>query len=249
MATDVPQVATYDYALFGEVERRPLSRIRSLISRQVSASWAAVPHVAQFEEVDVSALEALRQRLQPAAEAAGLHLSMLPLVLKACAEALAAFPEVNASLDETGRTLVLKKYCHIAFAADTPVGLLAPVVRDVDRRGLFDVAAAAVTLAEQARNGRLALADTEGGCFTVSNLGALGGTGFIPIVRAPEVAILGMGCVRPRVIEVDGHFESRPHLPLSFVYDHRVIDGVLGARFLAHLRERLLAPDTLGEST
>ncbi len=240
-----PEVMTYDYALFGEVERRPVSRVRGLIARQVSASWAAVPHVAQFDELDVSAVEALRQRLEPQAEVAGARLTLLAFVLKACADALQQFPEVNASLDEAAQQLVLKKYCHIAFAADTPMGLLAPVVRDVDRRPLLDVAGAITMRTQQARAGKLALSDMEGGCFTVTNLGALGGTGFVPIVRAPEVAILGMGAIRPRVIEIEpGRFASRPHLPLTLSYDHRVIDGVIGARFLAHVRERLSAPDT-----
>lgn len=246
MASEAPKVEGYDYAMFGEVETKPLSRIRQVIGRRMTASWTHVPHVAQFDEVDLTALEALRQRLLPQATAAGHAFSVLPLVMKACAHALKAFPDFNASLDESGTRLILKKYCHIAFAAETPVGLMAPVVRDVDRKDPMAIARDVHALARRAREGQLALSDAEGACFTVSNLGALGGTGFTPLINAPEIGILGVARAAPRVVEDDGRFVSRLFLPLSLVYDHRVIDGAVGARFLALIHQQLAQPDMLG---
>jgi len=237
------RVDTYDYSLFGETETRPLSRIRQVIARRLVASWGNVPHVAQFDEVDLEALEALRHRLQ--AEDPDLKLSVLPFVMKACARALKAFPEFNASLDDSGANLVMKKYCHIAFAAQTPVGLLAPVVRDVDRKDLRETVRAIETLAQKARAGRMALSDAEGSCFTVSNLGMLGGTGFTPVINAPEVGILGVARASRKVVEVEGAIVSRLMLPLTLVYDHRVIDGAVGGSFLAFIREQLARPEAL----
>jgi pyruvate dehydrogenase E2 component (dihydrolipoamide acetyltransferase) len=240
-----PISVAYDYALFGEVEARPLTRIRQVIGRRLSTSWATVPHVAQFDEVDLTALETLRRALNDAAAPAATRLTLLPFVMKACASALRAHPEFNSSLDATGQQLILKKYCHVAFAADTPIGLLAPVVRHVDGKSLGAVAAEIDTLAAKARAGRLALADAEGSCFTVTNLGALGGTGFVPIINAPEIGVLGVACVQRKLVEVDGQFVARPMLPLTLVYDHRVIDGVAGARFMAHVRASLSRPESL----
>jgi pyruvate dehydrogenase E2 component (dihydrolipoamide acetyltransferase) len=245
MPAEMPKVETYDYSLFGEVETRPLSRIRQVIAKRLSASWANVPHVAQFDDVDLTALEALREQLQPKAAAAGFKLSVLPFVMRACADALKAFPEINASLNASGDQLVLKKYCHIAFAAETPIGLLAPVVRDVDKKDLMQTAATINELAQKAKAGRLALSDAEGACFTVTNLGALGGTGFTPVINAPEVAILGVARASRKVVDINGEIVSRLMLPLILVYDHRVIDGALGARFLAFVRARLAEPDSL----
>jgi len=240
-----PRVETYDYGLFGPVEVRPLSRIRQVIARRLEASWANVPHVAQFDEVDIGPLESLRERCLAQAQASGLKLTLLAFVMRACANALKAFPEFNASLDATGTNLVLKRYCHIAFAAETPIGLLAPVLRDVDRKNLLEVARGIGELAAKAKAGRLALSDAEGSCFTVSNLGALGGTGFTPIINAPEVAILGVARASPKVVEVGGKTVSRPMLPLTLVYDHRVIDGAAGGRFLAFVKQQLAEPETL----
>ena len=239
MADSTPLVQGYDYSLFGEVEVRPLSRIRQVIARRLSASWATVPHVAQFEEVDIGALEAMRSGF---ATDGAKRPTLLAFAMKACAHALHMFPEFNASVDGTGQKLVLKKYCHIAFAAQTPVGLMAPVVRDVDQKDLQQIANAIVALADKARQGRLALSDAEGACFTVTNLGALGGTGFIPIINAPEIGILGMARAGARVVERDGQLVSRPVLPLTLVYDHRVIDGAVGARFMAAIVEQLANP-------
>ncbi|HVY15348.1 MAG TPA: 2-oxo acid dehydrogenase subunit E2 [Rhodopila sp.] len=240
-----PKVETYDYALFGPVEVRPLSNIRKIIGRRLHAAWANVPQVTQFDEVDLTALEALRAELKPKAEAQGIKLTLLAFIMKACAQTLARFPEFNASLDDSGDNLVLKKYCHIGFAADTPMGLLAPVVRDVDKKGLFDIARAIAELAEKARLGRLAFTDAEGGCFSVSNLGQLGGTGFTPTINAPEVAVLGVARAAEKVVVQDGQFVVRLVLPLALVYDHRVVDGAQGGRFMAMLRDRLHNPESL----
>ena len=245
MPNEAPKVQTYDYSLFGPVETQRLSRIRQVIGRRLTASWTTVPHVAQFDDVDITALQALRNRLAPKAAAAEVKLTLLCFVIQACAHALKAFPEFNASLDASGENLVLKKYCHIAFAAETPVGLLAPVIRDVDKKDLFETARAIQALAQKAKAGRLAMSDAEGACFTVSNLGALGGTGFTPVINAPEVGILGVARASDKVVSIGGELVSRPMLPLTLVYDHRVIDGIVGARFLAFVREQLTAPERL----
>lgn len=240
-----PSVEGYDYSLFGPVEIRPLNRIRQVIARRLQASWANVPHVAQFDEVDITPLQALREQCLPQAQAAGVKLTLLAFVMRACANALKEFPEFNASLDASGKNLVLKRYCHIAFAAETPLGLLAPVLRDVDRKSLLDIAQGIDVLASNAKAGKLLLSDAEGSCFTVTNLGALGGTGFIPVINAPEVAILGMARAAPKVVEIDGRIVSRPVLPLTLVYDHRVIDGAVGGRFLAFIKQQIAAPSGL----
>lgn len=237
-----PVVETYDYSLFGPVEVRPLSKIRKIIGRRLHAAWANVPQVAQFDEIDLTALEELRARLKPAAEAQGIKLTLLAFIMRACAQTLAEFPDFNASLDDSGDNLVLKKYCHIGFATDTPIGLLAPVIRDVDKKSLFAIASAIGSLADKARNGRLAFADAEGGCFSVSNLGQLGGTGFTPTINAPEIAVLGVARGARKVVERDGAFVARLMLPLCLVYDHRVIDGAHGGRFMAALCRRLAEP-------
>lgn len=240
-----PVVETYDYSLFGPVETRPLSNIRKIIGRRLWAAWANVPQVAQFDEVDLTALESLRAALKPKADAQGIKLTLLAFIARACAQALIEFPDFNASLDDSGENLVLKKYCHIGFATDTPIGLLAPVIRDVDKKSLFEIAGAIALLAEKARTGRLAFADAEGGCFSVSNLGQLGGTGFTPTINAPEVAVLGVARAARKVVERDGQFVARLILPLCLVYDHRVVDGAQGGRFMAAICRRLAKPDSL----
>lgn len=240
-----PKVETYDYALFGPVEVRPLSNIRKIIGRRLHAAWANVPQVAQFDEVDLTDLETLRAELKPRAERDGVRLTLLAFVLKACARALAEHPEFNASLDASGNNLVLKKYCHIGFATDTPVGLLAPVIRDVDKLELFAIARSVGVLAEKAKAGKLAFSDAEGGCFSVSNLGQLGGTGFTPTINAPEVAVLGVARAARKLIEHDGQFVPRLMLPLCLVYDHRIVDGAQGGQFMASICRRLTEPADL----
>jgi pyruvate dehydrogenase E2 component (dihydrolipoamide acetyltransferase) len=243
-----PKVETYDYSLFGRTEVRPLSNIRKILSRRLHAAWANVAQVAQFDEVDLTGLEASRAELKPKAEREGVRLTLLAFVLKACAMALGEHPEFNASLDASGGNLVLKKYCHIGFATDTPVGLLAPVIRDVDKLDLFAIGRAISVLADKARSGKLAFSDAEGGCFSVSNLGQLGGTGFTPTINAPEVAVLGIARATRKLTEHDGQFVPRLILPLCLVYDHRVVDGAQGGRFMATIRRRLKASPPIGSN-
>lgn len=240
-----PVVETYDYSLFGEVEVRPLNKIRRVIARRLHASWVNVPMVVQFDEADITDLESLRASLKPRAEAAGIRLTLLAFIVKACILGLKAFPEFNASLDASGENLILKKYYNVGFATDTPNGLIAPVIKDADKKGLFDIAAAIAALADKARSGRLAFSETEGGCFSVTNLGQLGGTGFTPTINAPEVAVLGIGRAARKMVEVDGKFVARLMLPLTLAYDHRVIDGAMGGRFMSFVREKMANPDPL----
>lgn len=244
-AVEFPRVETYDYALFGPVEVQPLNNVRRIISRRLSAAWANVPQVAQFDELDLTELEALRRELKPKAAAQGTKLTILPFIVKACIRALQEFPAFNASLDETGENLILKKYYNIAFAADTPAGLLAPVLKNADRKSIFEIAIAISELARKAREGKLAFSDCEGGCFSISNLGVLGGTGFTPTINAPEVAMLGVASAREKPIVIDGQITTRLILPLTLSYDHRVIDGAVGGRFMQSLRQSLTAPRNL----
>ena len=241
----LPVVETYDYSLFGAVEVRPLSKIRRVIARRLHASWVNVPMVTQFDEADISQLEVLRGELKAKAEADGVKLTVLAFIIKACILALKEFPDFNASLDATGDNLVLKKYCHISFAADTPNGLIAPVIKDADKKSLLQIAYSIGELAEKARSGRLAFNETEGGCFSVTNLGKFGGNGFTPTINAPEVAVLGVGRASRRMVDVKGEFAARYILPLSLAYDHRVIDGAVGGRFMAFLRETIAEPGSL----
>lgn len=243
--TALPVVETYDYSLFGEVEVRPLNKIRRVIARRLYTSWVNVPMVVQFDEADITKLETLRAQLKPKAEAEGVKLTVLAFIIKACVLALKAFPDFNASLDATGDNLVLKKYCHIGFATDTPNGLIAPVIKDADKKALFQIASAVAELADKARSGRLAFSETEGGCFSVTNLGQLGGTGFTPTINAPEIAVLGVGRAARKMIDVSGDFAARLMLPLTLAYDHRVIDGAVGGRFMSFLRDKLAEPGDL----
>lgn len=241
----LPVVETYDYSLFGAVEVRPLNKIRRVIARRLHASWVNVPMVVQFDEADITELESLRASLKPKADTAGVHLTLLALIIKACVFALKAFPEFNASLDASGENLVLKKFYNIGFAADTPNGLIAPVIKDADKKSLLQIAAAIGELAEKARSGRLTFSETEGGCFSVTNLGQLGGTGFTPTINAPEVAVLGVARAARKMVEVNGNFVARLMLPLALAYDHRVIDGAVGGRFMSFLREKIASPSVL----
>jgi pyruvate dehydrogenase E2 component (dihydrolipoamide acetyltransferase) len=222
---------TVDFEKFGEVERVPLSRIRRLSKANLARNWVYIPHVTHNDEADVTELEAFRKQLN--AEQSDVKVTMVALLLKAAAATLKAFPDFNSSLD--GDELVVKKYYHLGFAADTPNGLVVPVVRDVDRKGLLELAAELTELSGKARAGKLGPAEMSGGTFTISSLGGIGGTSFTPIVNAPEVAILGV--VRSAMKPVwDGQqFVPRLMLPLSLSYDHRVIDGAAAARFVAHL--------------
>ena len=221
-----------DFARFGEIERKPLSRIRRLSKTNLARNWVMIPHVTQFDEADVTDLEAFRNEINRAAKD-GLRVTILAFVLKALVAALTEFPDFNASLD--GDELVLKKYFHLGFAADTPEGLVVPVIRDVDKKGVTQIARETAALANAARDGKLKMGDIQGGCFTVSSLGGIGGTAFTPIINAPEVAILGISKLATRPVWREGAFVPRLMLPLSLSYDHRVIDGAVAARFTTYL--------------
>jgi pyruvate dehydrogenase E2 component (dihydrolipoamide acetyltransferase) len=226
-----------DFARFGQVETRPLSRIRKIGGANLARNWVMIPHVTQFDEADVTDLEDFRVRLNAELGEKGPKVTLLAFLVKACVAALQRFPDFNSSLD--GDSLVLKRYFHVGFAADTPSGLVVPVVRDADRKGVLDIARALGELSAKAREGRLAAADIQGGSFSVSSLGGIGGTAFTPIVNAPEVAILGASRVSIRPVWDGERFAPRKILPLSLSYDHRVIDGAAGARFTTYLAEVL----------
>lgn len=238
-------VETYDYALFGEVDESSLDGIRQIIGRRMTASWQNVPHVTHHDEVDVTELESLRHQHNQGIDDGGQKLSTLSFIVKACICGLKEFPDVNASLDETGKTLHLKRYYNIGMAVDTPLGLIVPVLKNADMLGLSELAAGAAQLAGKARTGKLGFADTEGGTFTVTSLGKIGGTGFTPIINAPEVAIMGVSRMKQKPVEHDGKIALRLMLPLSFSYDHRVIDGAKAARFVGFVRDLLQNPDRL----
>jgi pyruvate dehydrogenase E2 component (dihydrolipoamide acetyltransferase) len=226
-----------DFARFGPVETRPLARIRKIAGANLARNWVMIPHVTQFDEADVTDLEDFRARLNAELGEKGPKVTLLAFLVKACVAALQRFPEFNASLE--GDSLVLKRYWHVGFAADTPNGLVVPVVRDADRKGVLDIAGELGQLAARARDGKLAAADIQGGTFSISSLGGIGGTAFTPIVNAPEVAILGASRVAVRPVWDGERFAPRKMLPLSLSYDHRVIDGAAGARFTSYLGELL----------
>jgi pyruvate dehydrogenase E2 component (dihydrolipoamide acetyltransferase) len=235
----LPRVPVVDFGAFGPVERVPLTRIQKISGPRLHASWVNIPHVTQFDEADITEMEATRARLKDEATARGIKLTPLAFVMRACVQALAAFPHFGASLDVEAGELVMKKYLHVGFAADTPGGLVVPVVRDADRKDVFELARELAALSEKARAGKLAAADMQGGCFTISSLGGIGGTAFTPIINAPEVAILGVSRAMQRPVLEDGAWVARLMLPLSLSYDHRVIDGASAARFTTFLAKAL----------
>ena len=235
----LPRVPTVDFAAFGPVERQPLSRIQKISGPRLHASWVNLPHVTQFDEADITEMEATRAKLKDEATARGIKLTPLAFVMRACAQALQAFPHFGASLDADAGELVMKKYVHVGFAADTPNGLVVPVVRDADRKDVFELARELAVLSEKARAGKLAAAEMQGGVFTISSLGGIGGTAFTPIINAPEVAILGVSRASHRPVYENGAFVPRLMLPLSLSYDHRVIDGADAVRFTTFLAKAL----------
>ena len=228
-----------DFSKFGEIETRELSRIKKISGANLARNWAMIPHVTQHDDADITDLEALRVALNQENEKAGIKLTMLAFLMKAVVSAMHKYPDFNASLDADGATLVLKKYFHIGFAADTPNGLVVPVVRDVDKKGVIQIAQETSELAKKARDGKLGPAEMSGGCFSISSLGGIGGTGFTPIVNAPEVAILGVSKSAIKPVWDGKQFAPRLILPLSLSYDHRVIDGASAARFTATLAQLL----------
>ncbi len=233
-----------DFAKFGEVETRPLSRIQKLSGANLARNWAMIPHVTQHDHADITDLEELRVVLNKENErankgGAGTKVTMLAFLLKATVAALKKYPDFNASLDDSGENLVLKKYFHIGFAADTPKGLVVPVIRNVDQKGVAELAREMNELAGKAREGKLGPAEMSGGCFSISSLGGIGGTAFSPIVNAPEVAILGVSKSSMQPVWDGKQFQPRLQLPLSLSYDHRVIGGASAARFTAYLAQLL----------
>ena len=226
-----------DFAKHGPVESKPLSRIKKLSGANLARNWVMIPHVTQFDEADITDLEALRVQLNKENEKSGVKVTMLAFMIKAAVAALRRFPDFNASLD--GEDLVLKQYFHIGFAADTPNGLVVPVLKNADQKGVFAIAKEMGELATKARDGKLGPADMQGGCFSISSLGGIGGTAFTPIINAPEVAILGVSKSAMKPVWDGKAFAPRLMLPLSLSYDHRVIDGASAARFTAYFAQLL----------
>jgi pyruvate dehydrogenase E2 component (dihydrolipoamide acetyltransferase) len=235
----LPKIPEVDFSKFGAIEVKPLSRIAKISGPRLQASWLNVPHVWQMDEADITELEDTRKKLKGKAEQEGIKLTPLAFVLRACVKALQEFPNVNSSLEPSGQNLVLKKYIHLGFAADTPNGLVVPVIRDADKKDVYEIARELATLSEKARAGKLSVAEMQGGTFTVSSLGGIGGVSFTPIINAPEVAILGVARSSMKPVYQDGQFVPRLILPFTFAYDHRVIDGAAGARFTTFLAEKL----------
>ena len=227
-----------DFTKFGEVEKTSLSRIQKISGANLSRNWVRMPHVTQFDEADITEMEAFRKANSEEAKAKGFKLTPLAFLIKAVVAALKAHPTFNASLEPDGETLVLKKYFHVGVAVDTPDGLVVPVIRDCDRKSLYELASDVVAASVKARDKKLQPSDMQGGCFTISSLGGVGGTAFTPIINAPEVAILGVSRSAMKPVWNGSEFTPRLMLPLSLSYDHRVIDGATAARFtttLAHV--------------
>ena len=228
-----------DFSKFGEVETRPLAKIKKISGANLARNWAMIPHVTQHDDADITELEALRVALNKENEKAGIKFTLLAFLIKAVVAALKKYPDFNASLDASGENLVLKKYFHVGFAADTPNGLVVPVLRDADKKGVIAIAQESGALATKAREGKLTPGEMSGGCFSISSLGGIGGTAFTPIVNAPEVAILGVSKSAIKPVWDGKTFAPRLILPLSLSYDHRVIDGAAAARFAAYLAQLL----------
>jgi len=235
----LPKVPVVDFAAFGPIERKPLTRIQKIAGPRLHASWVNLPHVTQFDEADITALEETRQAMKEEAAGRGIKLTPLAFIMRACVLALAKFPQFCASLDADAGELIFKKYVHMGFAADTPQGLVVPVVHDADRKDVFELARDLAALSEKARAGKLTGTDMQGGCFTISSLGGIGGTAFTPIINAPEVAILGVSRSAQKPVYKEGGFVPRLMVPLSLSYDHRVIDGATAVRFTTFLAEAL----------
>ncbi|MDG9857462.1 dihydrolipoyllysine-residue acetyltransferase [Pseudomonas nitroreducens] len=235
----IPPIPEIDFSKFGEIEEVAMTRLMQVGASNLHRSWLNVPHVTQFESADITEAEAFRLAQKAAAEKAGTKLTILPILLKACAHLLRELPDFNSSLAPSGKALIRKHYVHIGFAVDTPDGLLVPVIRDVDKKGLLQLALEAAELAEKARTKKLSTDAMQGACFTISSLGHIGGTGFTPIVNAPEVAILGVSKATMQPLWDGKAFQPRLMLPLSLSYDHRVINGAAAARFTRRLGEVL----------
>lgn len=235
----IAEMPVVDFSRFGEIEQKPLSRIKKLSGSFLHRNWVSIPHVTQFDDADITDMEALRKENAADYTAQGVKVTPLAFLLKAAAEALRQYPEFNASLDARGENLILKKYFHIGVAVDTPEGLVVPVLRDVDKKSIVELARELGEISAKARDKKLTAAEMQGGCFSISSLGGIGGTAFTPIINAPEVAILGVSRAAMKPVWKEGAFTPRLMLPLSLSYDHRVIDGAAGARFITYLGQVL----------
>ncbi|MEW8506333.1 MAG: dihydrolipoyllysine-residue acetyltransferase [Candidatus Thiodiazotropha sp.] len=236
---DMPIGPEVDYSRFGDVETTPLNRIKKISGAHLHRCWLTVPHVTQFDEADITDLEAFRKSQKEAASKQEIRLTLMPFLMKAAAAALLQMPIFNAALAADGESLIERKYVHIGVAVDTPNGLVVPVIRDVDKKGVFELASELMVISDKARAGKLAPAEMQGGCFSISSLGGIGGTAFTPIVNAPEVAILGVSRSSMQPVWDGNAFQPRLILPLSLSYDHRVIDGADGVRFTSYLSSLL----------
>ena len=241
----LPKTPTVDFAKFGEINVQPLTRIQKISGPRLQASWINLPHVTQHDLADITDLEAKRQVLKGPAKERGIGLTPLAFVMKACVAALHEYPKVNSSLSDDGESLVYKKYCHLGFAAETDQGLMVPVIRDADKKDIYEIAKELGELSALAREGKLKAENLQGATFTISSLGGIGGTAFTPIVNAPEVAILGVSRSSIQPVWKGSKFEPRLMLPLSFSYDHRVIDGAQAVRFTTFLGQKLADVDAL----
>ena len=228
-----------DFSQFGEVEEVQRSKLHKLISVNMQRNWNSVPHVAQFNEIDVTDLEEFRAGLKGEAEGRDVRLTFLPFLLKACAKALLEYPQFNVSLHSSGEYLIQKKYVHIGMAVATEAGLVVPVIRNVDQKTIWQLAEEVIELSNKAKNRKLKADEMQGACFTISSLGAIGGTGFIPIVNAPEVAILGVAKTDIKPVYIDGEFIPRKVLPITLSYDHKAVNGVDGGLFATYLGKLL----------
>ena len=224
-----------DFSQYGEIETKALTKINKLTGQNLHRNWVTIPHVTQFDEADITELDSFRKKLAEEYKSKGVKITFLAFLMKAVVSALKEYPRFNASLDATGENLILKKYYHVGVAVDTPDGLVVPVIRDVDRKTLVDIARELTEVSERARTKKLSPADMQGGCFTISSLGGIGGTMFTPIVNAPEVAILGVSRAKMQPVWNGEEFEPRLIMPIALSYDHRVIDGADGARFTSFL--------------
>jgi len=228
-----------DFAKFGGIEIRPLSRIKKISGANLHRNWVTIPHITQFDEADITEMEAFRKELGAEYAKQNIKITPLAFLIKAAAVALQKYPDFNASLDASGENLVLKQYCHIGVAVDTPDGLMVPVLRDVDKKGIVQLARELGEISARAREKKITAAEMQGGCFSISSLGGIGGTAFTPIINAPEVAILGVSRSIIKPMHQDDTFVARLMLPLSLSYDHRVIDGAAAARFIVFLSKVL----------
>ena len=234
-----PAAPTIDFAKYGAVSTEPLSKIKKFSGANLHRNWVTIPHITQFDDADITDLENYRQTQKAKAEKEGVKLTPIVFVMKAVVAALKQYPQFNASLDSSGENLILKKYFHIGVAVDTPNGLVVPVIRDVDQKDVFQLAKELGAISKKAREKGLTPMEMQGGCFSISSLGGIGGTAFTPIINAPEVAILGLSKTQTKPIWKDNAFVPRLMLPLSLSYDHRVIDGADGARFVTYLAQQI----------